>query len=295
MFKKLSIMSSKVEVFKMIGIIDVGGGLRGIFGAGVLDYCLDHHIDFDYCLGVSAGSANMVSYIAGQKGRNISFYTDYSFRKEYMSRHNFFKNGSYIDLDYVYSTLSNSDGENPLDYEAFAASKKQLRVAALNAETGKTHYFTKEDVTKDDYDIMKASCCIPMVCKPYYINDTPYFDGGIGNPIPMDVAFEDGCDKVVVILTRPLDYRKKSTKDELAVAALAKKYPEVSNSLQYRCELYNRQVDLAKVYQDEGKVLLVAPTSTEGLSTLTKDKDTLLKLYDDGYKKAEQILSFIAA
>ena len=53
----------------MNGIIDVGGGLRGIYSAGIYDYLLDHGVQFDYCLGVSAGSANLITYLAGQKGR----------------------------------------------------------------------------------------------------------------------------------------------------------------------------------------------------------------------------------
>ena len=99
----------------MIGIIDVGGGQRDIYGAGVLDYCMKFGIRFDYCIGVSAGSANLASYLSGQSSRNFRFYTDYSFRKEYMGIAQFLSTGNYINLDYVYSTLANSDSEDPLD------------------------------------------------------------------------------------------------------------------------------------------------------------------------------------
>ena len=105
-----------------LGIVDVGGGTRGIYGAGVLDRCLDENIVFDYAIGVSAGSANCASYCAGQKGRNYVFYTDYSFRPEYMGFGNMKKTGSFIGLDYIYSDLSNSTGENPLNYEAIIQS-----------------------------------------------------------------------------------------------------------------------------------------------------------------------------
>lgn len=96
------------------GIIDVGGGLRGIYGAGVLDRCMEEGVQFDCCIGVSAGSANMSSYVAGQHGRNKPFYQDYSFRKEYMSVGNLVRKHSYLDLEYVYGALSNRGGENPL-------------------------------------------------------------------------------------------------------------------------------------------------------------------------------------
>lgn len=97
------------------GVVDVGGGLRGIYAAGVFDTCLERDIRFDLCVGVSAGSANITSYMAGQKGRNHQFFAEYPFRKEYMSLRNFLRKRSYVDLDYVYGTLSNADGENPVD------------------------------------------------------------------------------------------------------------------------------------------------------------------------------------
>ena len=99
-------------------VVDVGGGLRGIYASGVLDRCLEEEICFDVGIGVSAGSANIASYLAGQKGRNYQFYAEYSSRKEYMSLHNFLFKKSYIDMDYVYGVLSNDDGENPIDYQA---------------------------------------------------------------------------------------------------------------------------------------------------------------------------------
>ena len=95
------------------GIIDVGGGLRGIYAAGILDYCMMHSIQFDCCIGVSAGSANMAAYLAGQQGRNYRYYQEYSFRKEYMGMGNLLHTGSYINLDYFYGTLSNAGGESP--------------------------------------------------------------------------------------------------------------------------------------------------------------------------------------
>lgn len=108
-----------------LGIVDVGGGLRGIYAAGVFDYCLEEGIRFDLCIGVSVGSANVCSYMAGQKKRNYMFYTEYCFRREYMSIHNFIFRKSYIDMDYIYGTLSNSAGENPLDYQALKKRPKR--------------------------------------------------------------------------------------------------------------------------------------------------------------------------
>ena len=136
-------------------LIDVGGGFRAIFGAGVMDRCQEEGITFDHCYGVSAGSANMVSFLAGQHGRNHKFYTEYAFRKEYASFDSYVKHHNFANLDYVYGTLSNHDGEYPVDYEAFAANPTGFTVIACNALDGSAKYFDKSDVHYDDFNIMK--------------------------------------------------------------------------------------------------------------------------------------------
>lgn len=115
-------------------MIDVGGGFRAIFGCGVMDRMLEDGIDVDMCYGVSAGAANMTSFIARQHGRNHTFYTKYAFRKEYASAESYFKNHNFANLDYIYGTLSNHDGENPVDYAAFEANSTGFTVVACNAE-----------------------------------------------------------------------------------------------------------------------------------------------------------------
>ena len=137
-----------------IGVVDAGGGYRGVYAAGVLDYCLDHGIRFDLGIGVSAGSANLISYKAGQARRNHRFYTEYGMRKEYASFRNFLLKRSFVDMDYIYGTLSNSGGEYPLDYAAAARDPMEFLAVATEAETGKTKYFTMADVAQDDYSVM---------------------------------------------------------------------------------------------------------------------------------------------
>ena len=278
----------------MIGVVDVGGGLRDIYGAGVFDYCMDHAVNFDSCIGVSAGSANVASYLARQRGRNYKFYMDFAFRRQYMSMRNFLRSGSYVNLDYVYSALSNSGGESPLDYPTLARSRAKLLVVALNALTGGTIYFTKRDISQDNYHIFKASSCIPVVCKPYIVNGIPCFDGGLADPIPIQRAFDDGCDRVVVILTRPVDSLRTPEKDQRMARLLHRKYPKAAERLAGRWQLYNDQLALAKEYQQQGRALILAPDNLGGLETLTRDKAAMDRLYRKGYLDASAIRDFLA-
>ena len=277
----------------MLGIIDVGGGTRGVYGAGVFDRCLTDNIKFDYVIGVSAGSANCASYCAGQKGRNYVFYTDYAFRKEYMGLETLKDTGSFIGLDYIYGALSNSDGEYPLDYDAMMASGVRYEIVTANALTGEPVYWQKEDMQKDCYDIIKASCCVPFVNKPYTINGVPYYDGGIADPVPLDRAFAMGCDRVVLVLTKPKDQLRKPGKDVVLAKRIARRYPNAARRLRLRADWYNLGVQLAKAYEAQGKALIVAPDDTCGVDTLTRDKEAMDRLYQKGYADAEAIRGFL--
>jgi predicted patatin/cPLA2 family phospholipase len=277
----------------MTGVIDVGGGLRAIFGAGVFDYCLDKKIQFDYCIGISAGSANVVSYIGKQRSRNYQFYMEYSFRHQYMSIRNFLRTGSYVNLDYVYEELSNSGGENPLNYEEIKHSKTKMKIVALNALTGETIYFDKKDMAQDDYKILMASSSLPIANKPYFVNGIPCYDGGLAEPVPIKRAIEDGCDKVVVILTKPRDHVRTPKKDVRMARLIRLKYKKVADSLVLRYKKYNEGVALAKNYEKQGKALIVAPTDCCQMKTLTKNRESMQKMYEQGYEAAASIGSFL--
>ncbi len=277
-----------------IGVVDVGGGLRGIYAAGVLDYCMDQGICFDLGIGVSAGSANLVSYTAGQRGRNYQFYAEYAFRKQYMSLGNLITKQSYVDMDYVYGTLSNSDGENPLDYPALRDNPMEFYVVATDALTGEPRYFDKGDIQQDDYSIMKASSSIPFVCRPYVVQGRAYYDGALGDPVPVEKAFRLGCDRVIVILTKPEHVLRNSKKDEKLAAGIRKRYPAAAEKLCKRAQRYNEGVALAQEYTRQGKVLIIAPDDTCGVDTLKKDRKSLQRLYDKGYADGKKITEYLS-
>lgn len=277
----------------MTGIVDVGGGMRGVYSSGLYDRLLDENVSIPYCLGVSAGSANLITYIAGQRGRTLEFYREYPRRKEYMSFGNFLKSGSYLGLDYIYSTLSNEGGENPLDFPSAMKSDIIFLATATRASDGKGVFFTKDDMRQNDYSILKASCCLPGVCKPVSLGDNLYFDGGIAEPIPIEKAFADGCDKVILVLTKP---RKEYCEPMFATKVLAsriRKYPPVFSlmkTLHTRC---SEIITKAEALEKEGKLLIIEPKDCFGMNTLTTDPEPIMKMYEQGYEDAGRVLEFI--
>lgn len=274
-------------------VIDVGGGMRGIYAAGVLDYCLEQGITFDLGIGVSAGSANIASFTAGQHRRNYQFYMEYAMRKEYMSLRNFAKYKSYINLDYIYGTLSNSDGESPLDYEAILANPMEMQVVATDGYTGLAKYFDKGDMSQDCYDIFKASSAIPYVCRPWEIEGIPYYDGGLSDPIPVRRALKWGCDKIVVILTLPAMTILEPGKDLFMAEKIEEEFPHAAEKMRYRADEYNRSINFARKCAKEGTVKIIAPDDTCGVDTLTRDSLKLSQLYEKGRRDGAEIKDFI--
>lgn len=89
------------------------------------------------------------------------------------------------------------------------------------------------------YDVLKASCAIPYVCRPQIVDGVPYYDGALGAPIPIEKAFELGCDWVILILTLPADTVRDSQKDRFLAGRIRKKYPLAAQCLEHRAGRYN--------------------------------------------------------
>ena len=277
----------------MIGIIDTGGGMRDVYGAGVFDWIMDHRISFPYTLGVSAGSANIASYLSRQRGRNLRYYASYSMRPEYMGVHAFLQNGSFFNLNYIYSELANEDGEDPIDMHTLKARDEIFRITATDAVTGKVQFFDKEDLHRNNMTVVKASCAIPMACKPVKYQGRKYVDGGVSEPIPYEKAFMDGCSILFVILTRPLDYIMQPEPHKSLYHILLRKYPKVAEDLDVHHHIYNRQVHTLKQLARDGRVVLIAPSDSCGVENTSRDSGILTSLYRVGYSDAERVMGHL--
>ena len=146
---------------------------------------------------------------------------------------------------------------------------------------------------QDDYRVLMASCCIPVACKPIEIGGVPYYDGALGDTIPLQKAFADGCDKVVLILTKPMGTIRADGTDRKLARVIHRKYPHAAEQLALRAQHYNEGIALAQKLAAEGKVLIIAPNDTCGVKTLTRDQEALKKLYRKGMKDAERIRDFL--
>lgn len=275
-----------------IGIIDPGGGLRGVYSVGIYDYCLDHNITFDCGIGVSAGAANLIGFMTGEKHRNLKFYTEYPLHKEFMGVQNLINNKCFLNLDYIYNQLNSSSSKHPMNYEAVAAHPMKLQIVATDVERGMPVYFDKSAIKQDNLDALIASASIPIVCPPFPFQNHLYYDGAVSDPIPVQKAFDEGCDKVIVLLTMPRDFRREMKTDYAMIAALQMKYPKMAHAVRRRYMIYNRSLALAKKYEEEGKAIIISPKD-HGVSVLSKDTTAMKKLYKQGYHDGAKIAEFL--
>ena len=273
-----------MEKKEKIGLVVEGGGMKCAYNAGILDVFLDHQITFDYCIGVSGGAGNVASFMAGQRGRNIRFFTEHIHSPQYFGVKSLLKIGNLFGLQYIYGELTNSTGKDPLDFPAIMKNPAGYEVAATNAVTGEAEYFGKEDMKQDDYRPIMASSAIPAACRPVEINGVPYYDGGISDAIPVRRALEKGCDRIVVILSKQRDYVRNPQGMRFLYSTLCRKYPKIIEDIDRRHITYRENLQEVFDLEKEGKAFVFAPSEHVKVGTYSMDEKTERILYDLGVK-----------
>ncbi len=273
-----------MEQKKKIGLVVEGGGMKCAYNAGILDAFLDHNITFDYCIGVSGGAGNVASFVAGQRGRNLRFFTDHMHSPTYFGIKSLLKTRNLFGLQYIYGELTNSTGEDPLDFAAIMKNPVKYEVVATNALTGEAEYFGKDNMKQDDYRPVMASSAIPAACRPVEINGIPYYDGGISDAIPVRRALDKGCDRLVVILSKQRDYVRKPQGMRFLYSSLCRKYPKIIEAIDQRHITYAKNQKDVFELEKEGRVFIFAPSGTVKVGTYSMDEETERKLYDMGMK-----------
>ena len=273
----------------MPSLILEGGTLRPIFSAGVMDALLDNNITFPYCIGVSAGITNGISYISQQRGRNLEVVTKYRNDKRYLGYRNFLKCKSLFGLDFVFDEIPNK--LIPFDMDTYKKYPGKVLVGVTNANTGTTEYLDGKNLD-DKATMLRATCALPIFFPVIKLNGNEYYDGGICDPIPIKKAIEDGNDKHLIILTQPKGYKKELSKKNVLVAKLLNnKYPNLKDALLNRHDSYNETVRFCEELEKQGKALILRPEFS--LESFEKDVDKLKANYNHGYDLATKRINDI--
>ena len=274
-----------------IGLVLEGGGMRGLYTVGVLDAFLKGGVCPDCVYGVSAGAANGASFISNQPGRGKRVNLDYLSDKRYLSFRSFIKTRSLFGMDFIFGTIPNE--LDPFDFEAFLSSPIGFEAGVTDVLTGEPVYFTKERIKRGDLTVLKASSSLPVFSPMVRIDGRDYLDGGVSDPIPIQRALDEGCDRLLVVLTRERGYQKKKEPGRLYYKHRYRDYPNLVAALDRRHRVYADSLSLLSKLEREGRALVIAPETPLGVGRFTKDKAILTEAYDCGVRDGQTALALL--
>ena len=269
------------------GLVLEGGGVRGIYTAGVLDVFMEHGVTFDGVIGVSAGAIHGCSYLANQKGRSIRYYKKYCNDPRFMSFKSWMKTGDIVGADFCYRQLP--DELDVYDHEAFYKNTSAFFVTCSNVETGKAEYIPINDM-KTQIDFLRASASLPYFSRIVEINGKKYLDGGCTDSIPIEAFLNMGYEKNVVVLTREDTYRKKP-ETPFMTRLWYRKFPEFTNALLNRHNSYNQTVERILELEKKGVIFVIRPKDSLNIGRMEKDPVNVQRVYDIGYADGQRYLN----
>lgn len=269
-----------------VGLVLEGGGMRGLYTAGVLDAFIDAGIRVDGVVSVSAGALFGLNFLSGQRGRALRYNKKYAGHPNYMGFRSWLKTGNMVNKEFTYYEIPMK--LDIFDQEAFAQTNVPFYAVATDVETGKPEYF-KIDHVFEQMEILRASSALPIVSKMVEWQGKKYLDGGLSDSIPFEFARSLGFDKLIVLLTRPADYRKKASRGR-AYKLLYRKYPNFVKVASKRYQQYNDSLDKVEALENDKQLFAIRPSQTVEIGRLEKNPDKFDQIYKLGLKDGQEIL-----
>ena len=262
------------------GLVLEGGAMRGLFSAGVCDVMMEHHVEFDGMIGVSAGAAFGCNYKSHQPGRVLRYNLKYCNDPRYCSLRSLLKTGDLFGADFCYHEMP--ERLDVFDVKTFEASPMEFYVVCSDVETGKPVYHRCDKVTYDMLEWMRASASLPLVSRIVEVNGYKLLDGGICDSIPLRRFEAMGYDRNVVVLTQPKGYQKEPNKMVPLLRTVLKKYPRIIEAIARRHEIYNETLAYIEERKANGDVFVLRPEGKLPIKRVEHDPKVLQDVYDRG-------------
>lgn len=269
-----------------IGLVLEGGAMRGLYTAGVLDVFLDNNIKVDGIIGVSAGVLFGVNYLSKQKGRAIRYNKRFAKDKRYMGMRSFITTGNIINKDFAYYEIPTK--LDIFDEETFEKSDTDFWATVTNIETGEAEYLKLNNVF-EQMELLRATSAMPIVSEIIEIDGKKYLDGGVSDSIPVEKCKSMGYDKIIVVLTRTIEYRKKKASSTLAKIKY-KEYPKLIETMENRYKKYNETVEKIIDMENKKEIFVIRPSKDLKIKRIEKDVDKLQAMYDLGVSDCKKQL-----
>ena len=273
------------------GLVLEGGGMRGLFTAGILDVLMENNVTFDGVVGVSAGATFGCNFISHQIGRTLRYNMSQRKNPKYMGIRSLIQTGDYVGGEYAYHVLPTK--LDVFDFEAFEKNPTEFHVVTTNVRTGEAIYHRIDKVDYTGMEWIRASASMPIISRPVAIGDYEMLDGGIADSIPLRYFESEGFKRNIVILTQPKGFKKKLTKLMPVFKATMRKYPAIIEGMSKRHLMYNRELDYISQQQMAGKCLVICPSATLPIGRTSLNAKKMQHVYDMGRKAGEDNLEAI--
>lgn len=276
------------------GLVCEGGGTKAAYSAGVLKCFLEHQIFLPYCVGISAGSEILLSYTSRQIRRLEVTGIDAPCQKNVVGWRPFLKEGSLFGIE---ATNDFIESREPLDFEALNKSTTRMEIGLYNMETHQVEYYDQSHVDPQQ-TMIKASCALLILCKPYTFQGIQYMDAGLIDMISIHQSIRQGNQKHIIVSTKEEGYvRKPAPKYQLRLAKWIYKDDQIVEDLRRRHERYNEQWETIHALEKQGKALVLRPHKDLGVTRYTTDPKKLKPWfqlgYDETYEQIQRIKEFL--
>ena len=275
------------------GLVLEGGAMRGLFTAGIIDVMMEHGVEPDGLIGVSAGAAFGCNYKSRQPGRAIRYNKRFAKDKRYCSWQSWWKTGDLYNADFGYHVIPTQ--YDIFDDAAFEANPMAFYAVCTNVETGEAVYKQLENAGQLTYDWIRASASMPLASKVVELEGMKVLDGGVADSIPLEYFESIGYERNVVILTQPNGYLKEHNRLMPLMRIALRNYPKMIEAMDKRHLMYNKQ--LVYVYQAEeaGRALVIRPDAKLPIGHISHDPEEMQRVYDIGREMGERRIEEIEA
>ena len=260
---------------KKTGIVLEGGGIRGAYTAGTLDWLMDHGVTFDYGVGISSGAFMLCLFMEGRKDTMKRAVLDYIIKPDIVGPRALLREGywvGYKKLFYGYMRNLEQFSVKPLK-EAHA----NIEIGAYDLDMGETVWFKPEDMD-DEMEVLRGACSLPVVTETVDINGRHLLDGGITKMIPIERSIEQG-------VTR---HRKPGPPIvQEIMKRVYKQYPQVAADYKVRHINYYNQMGIIEDLVNKGEAVLIRPSKTVHVSRWKGDAQQVKELYELGISDME--------
>ncbi|MBE6736579.1 MAG: patatin family protein [Clostridia bacterium] len=271
------------------GLILEGGSMRGLFSAGVMDVFLEHDIEFDGAIGVSAGATFGCNYKSKQPGRVIRYNKRYARDPRYCSFASLLTTGNLYNANFCYHVMPVK--YDIFDLETFRKNPMEFWVVTTDLETAEPVYHELKTGDSEDMEWLRASASLPIAARPVKLDGREYMDGGCSDSLPLGFFESQGYDKNVVILTQPKGYVKPVQKALGITKVLLHGQDKLYARLENRHNEYNEQLAYVTKREEEGAILAIYPDEPLDIGFFVHDADKMQHIYEMGRDVGEKYLS----